>query len=165
MSQTVSKSTGRRPMDLTGTPAASLVNDVKPIRGCQFVVGWSALYIYFNSYTEPTAYFDLFFTFLSKIREIWSWMYVLNYWRNSTVFSFWTTVFIVGSQILRNFLSYLIYMVNFHSRFDHLKCKFEYGLRFLLGNNMAKLREKVIIKYRFGGRDSWLRRLWEHQQT
>jgi len=40
-----------------------------------------------------------------------------------------------------------------HPRSDHLKPKFEYGLRYLLGNHVVELREKLSLKDWFGPRN------------
>ena len=43
--------------------------------------------------------------------------------------------------------------VNTHPGSEHLKANFQYGIRFLLANKMVELREELIMKERFGGRE------------
>ena len=45
------------------------------------------------------------------------------------------------------------FYINTHPGSEHLKANFQYGVRFLLANNIVELREELIMKERFGGRE------------
>ena len=155
MSLNVIESTDRSPMELSGIPAAS--SEEKSVCGCRSK--WA---------DQPCI--------MSSIRK-WDPNHILIcsscVYRKEEKTDHECMVYLIGSTPLSEekrlqFLNDGVYRVltnpknvgelfnlyvNTHPNAEHLKANFQYGIRFLLGNKMAELREELIMKERFGGRE------------